>query len=144
MPDIKTIKRSAIHPTDYSRPFWEAAKHSRLLLQFCPETKRYQHFPRPVSLYTGKRNLEWKEASGRGFVYAVTITRRGPAAFNGIEPYLVATIQLDEGVRFMSNLVNCAVDAAHVGLRVKPFWQKAEGDLTYLLFQPDEEPAGPQ
>jgi uncharacterized OB-fold protein len=143
MPDIKTVNRGAIHPTGYSKPFWEAAKHGRLLLQFCPEAKLYQHFPRPVSLYTGKRNLEWREVSGRGVVYAVTVTRRGPPAFNGAEPYLVATIQLDEGVRFMSNLVNCPVESAHVGLRVKPFWQKGEGDVTYLLFEPDKDPAGP-
>jgi uncharacterized OB-fold protein len=143
MPDITTVERPRLHPTAYSMPFWAAAKQERLLLQFCPVARKFQHFPRPVSLYTGKRDLEWREVSGRGFVYALTTTRRGPVAFGGAEPYLIATIQLDEGVRFMSNLVNCSIAAARIGLRVKPFWLKTDSD-TYLLFQPDDGFAEPQ
>jgi uncharacterized protein len=144
MSSVQEIRGPALVPTDVSRPFWEATREGRLVMQYCPVAGKFQHFPRPVSQYTGKRNLEWRDVSGRGFVYAVTVTRRGPPLFRAAEPYLVATVQLDEGVRIMSNLVNCSVDAAFVGMRVELCWKDIEGGYKYPLFQPESERAGRQ
>ena len=51
-------------PTNFSAPFWEAARQQKLVIQYCPDSGKYQHYPRPISIYTGKRNLEWREVSG--------------------------------------------------------------------------------
>lgn len=56
-------------------PFWEAAKRGKLVLQFCKDTNQFQHYPRPVSIFTGSRNLEWREVSGKGVIYACTVIR---------------------------------------------------------------------
>ncbi len=53
-------------PSDFSRPFWEATKQHVLLLQYDPDAGRYQFFPRPASIFTGRRNLEWRAAAGTG------------------------------------------------------------------------------
>jgi uncharacterized OB-fold protein len=124
-------------PTEFSAPFWEAARQRKLVIQYCPESGKYQHYPRPVSIYTGKRNVEWREVSGKGFVYAMTITRRGPPAFRGQEPYLVATVELDEGVRLLTQIVNCNVEDARIGMRVRVRWRALNDEFSFPVFEPD-------
>src|SRR5258708_22487719 len=76
MSEAKKIARPLARPDIYmkTRPFWEAAKQHKLMLQCCKDTNQYQWFPRPVSIYSGKRNLEWREASGKGTLYTWTNT----------------------------------------------------------------------
>ena len=124
-------------PTNFSAPFWEAARQQKLVIQYCPESGKYQHYPRPVSIYTGKRNIEWREVTGKGFVYALTITRRGPPAFRGQEPYIVATVELDERVRFLTQIINCDVDKARVGMRVRIRWRVLSDEFSFPVFEPD-------
>jgi uncharacterized OB-fold protein len=124
-------------PTEFSAPFWEATRQQKLVIQYCPDSGKYQHYPRPVSIYTGKRNIEWREVSGKGFVYALTITRRGPPAFRGQEPYLVATIELDEGVRLLTHVINCNIDEARIGMRVRLRWRVLSDEFSFPVFEPD-------
>jgi uncharacterized OB-fold protein len=119
-----------------SRPFWEAAANQRLVLQYCVRTGRFQHYPRPVSIYCGGRELEWREVSGKGSLYAFTITRRPPPAFAGQEPYVVALVDLDEGVRFMSSLVNCDINQVRTGMRVRVTWRQGDAPSVFPLFEP--------
>ena len=124
-------------PTNFSAPFWEAARQQKLVIKYCPDSGKYQHYPRPVSIYTGKRNIEWREVAGKGFVYALTITRRGPPAFRGQEPYIVATIELDERVRLLTQIINCDVDKAKVGMRVRLRWRVLNDEFSFPVFEPD-------
>ena len=76
MSEAKKVVRPLPRPDIYlkTRPFWDAAKEHKLLLQFCKDTNQYQWYPRPVSIYSGTRNLEWREASGKGALYSWTNT----------------------------------------------------------------------
>jgi len=75
--DTLSVKRSIKH-FDFSEPYWEGTKQKKLVLQRCKATGKFQHFPRPVSIFTGRRrDIEWKEVSGKGTVYSYTITERG-------------------------------------------------------------------
>ncbi len=120
---------------DFSQPFWDGAAQGKFLLQYCPESGQYQFYPRPLSVQTGKRNLEWREVSGRGTVYSHTVTYRSPIAAKGIQPYIVVLVDLAEGVRVMSNLVGCAPDAVKIGMAVKLAWVKA-GEDNFPAFEP--------
>ena len=124
-------------PTEFSAPFWEAARQQKLVIQYCPESGKYQHYPRPVSIYTGKRNIEWREVSGKGSAYALTVTRRGPPAFRGQEPYLVAIVELDEGVRLLTHIVNCSGEDARIGMRVRLRWRVLSDAFSFPVFEPD-------
>ena len=98
--DTLSVKRNIKH-FDFSEPYWEGTKQKKLMIQYCKATGKYQHFPRPVSIFTGRRrDIEWREVSGKGVVYSYTFTRRGPPAFRGTEPYVVASVTLDVGVNF--------------------------------------------
>jgi uncharacterized OB-fold protein len=122
----------------FSKPYWDATRDKRLVLQYCKVAKRFQHYPRPVSIFTGRRrDLEWREVSGKGQVFTFTIAVRGLQAFRGHEPYAVALVTLDEGVNVLANVIHCKSDELHVGLRVKACWLPLEDGTHLLQFEPE-------
>jgi uncharacterized OB-fold protein len=129
-------QRPAPVPLSFSEPFWEAAQRGKLALQYCPTSGKYQFYPRPISVYSGKRDLEWREASGKGTVYTYTLSRRAPPPFKNVAPFVVAVVELAEGVRVMANLINCPPDQARIGMPVRLAWVKA-GDMNFPAFEPD-------
>jgi uncharacterized OB-fold protein/zinc transporter ZupT len=96
--DTLGVKR-AIRHFDFSEPYWQASKQKKLVIQYCKVTGKYQHFPRPVSIFTGRRrDIEWREVSGKGKVFSFTIAHRGPPAFQGAEPYAIASVTIDDAI----------------------------------------------
>ena len=74
--DTLSVKREAPKPRSYSKPFWEATREKKLIVQYCRKTGQYQFFPRATSLFTGRPDLEWREVSGKGEIFSFTIARR--------------------------------------------------------------------
>jgi uncharacterized protein len=116
--------------------FWAKAKEGKLVIQYCKDTGRPQFFPRPVSLATGRRRLEWREASGRGTVYSFTNTFSAWPGHEHRVPYLCALVELEEGVRIVCNLVNVKAEDVRIGMQVKLVWEKLSEDFNYPAFEP--------
>ena len=136
--DLLSLDRPLPPVRSFSAPFWEATREKRLLLQYDRVAQAYQFYPRPTSIYTGRRsNLEWREVSGRGTLFDFTIVRRARPPFRDHEPYAIAVVTLDEGVNVMSNLIHCPEDELKAGLRVKPAWHPLSDGRHLLLFEPD-------
>jgi len=129
-------QRPAPVPHNFSKPFWEGAQQGKLMLQYCPASGKYQFYPRPVSVYTGKRDLEWREASGKGTVYTYTVSYKAPPPFKNVAPFVVATVELAEGVRIIANLINCPPERVTIGMPVCLAWVKA-GDMNFPAFEPE-------
>jgi uncharacterized OB-fold protein len=128
-------QRPAAQKSGFNAPFWEATREHRLVLQYCTVARKFQHYPRPVSIYTGRKTIEWRAVEGGGVVYACTVTRRGPPAFRGREPYIIATIELDEGVRLMSNVVVAdSQQEVSIGARVKLQWAPMADGFNFPVF----------
>ncbi|CAM3353379.1 Zn-ribbon domain-containing OB-fold protein [Bordetella flabilis] len=102
-----------------TRPFWDGIAQGKLVLQYCTVAGRFQHYPKPVSSYTGRRALEWREVSGKGVIYAATVVRIPGPGVEGRIPLCVATVELDEGVRIIANILNCEPAELAVGKRVR-------------------------
>jgi uncharacterized OB-fold protein len=86
-------------------PFWDALRSGRLLLQYCTVAQRFQHHPRPVSIYTGRDTLVWREVGGAGVIYALTwLNGARPAGASGHGSSCIATVELNEGVRLVARL----------------------------------------
>jgi uncharacterized OB-fold protein len=134
--DTLDITREPPKPRSFSRPFWEATRDKKLMIQYCRKTGKYQFFPRANSIYTGRRDLEWREVSGKGEVFTYTVARRARPPFQGHEPFLIAMVTLDEGVNVMGNVVNCELDQIRIGLRVAPYWHPLSNGTHLLMFQP--------
>ncbi|MGI8937031.1 MAG: Zn-ribbon domain-containing OB-fold protein, partial [Iamia sp.] len=119
-------------------PFWAATRERRFTLPWCQTCDRPHWFPRDFCPHCLTGDVEWREASGRGVVYAVSVMPK-PAnpTMAGREPYAVALIELAEGVRMMSEVTGCPPDEVTVDLPVRLRWE-ALGDGRHLpLFEPD-------
>ncbi len=108
-------------PDPVAAPFWEAAGEGRLLYQECPACGHRQFYPRAVCTACGA-DPRWAEASGRGAVHTYTIVRQyGAPPFRDELPYVVAVIDLEEGVRMLGNVTDCPVDEVRVGMAVEAY-----------------------
>lgn len=130
-------KRPVPVPSNTSRPFWEAAKERRLVIQYDRQAKRWQFYPRAIGLDSGRRDLEWREVSGKGSVYSYTVTHIPTAGFEDKVPYALAIVYLDEGVRMLANVIHAAPDDVRIGMRVKVCWEEIGDDAVYFAFEPD-------
>ena len=118
-----------------TRPFWEGVEQGKLVLQYCTEAKKFQHYPKPVSIFTGRRTLEWREVSGKGSIYAFTVVRIPGPGLEGRLPLCVATVELDEGVRMIANIVDCAPEQLSIGARVTLAWDTLAEGKRYPAFK---------
>jgi hypothetical protein len=126
-----------------SKPFWEAASRGELLIQRCPSGHR-QFYPRAVCKVCGL-DPEWERASGRGTVHTFTIIRQNHARpFRDELPYVVAVVELDEGVRMMGNITDCAVDQVRIGMPVEVHMVAPEPDMGVAFWRPVGDGDGEQ
>ncbi len=135
--DTLSVVREPPHPRRFASPFWEATRRKKLVLQFDPASGRYQFFPRPSGLVSGRRALEWREVSGKGAVFTYTVAHRAREPFRGHEPFLIVMVTLDEGVNMMANMVHCPLETMKIGLRVKPYWAALANGMHLPMFEPD-------
>lgn len=135
--DTLDVCRPAPRHFSFSEPYWEGTRERKLLLQYCRASGRYQFYPRPISVVTGGRDLEWREVSGRGEIFSYTVARIGRPPFADKEPYLIATVTLDEGVNIIANVIGCSLDQMAIGMRVRPAWAPLPDGTNLLLFEPD-------
>jgi uncharacterized protein len=119
--------------------FWAGAKQGKLMLQYCTVSQRFQHYPRPVSVFTGRKTLEWREASGQGTLYSWTVTRSAWPGNEARVPYICAHVDLDEGVRFLCNLVDCEDVDLKIGMRMIVRWDQLSEELSFPDFTPIRE-----
>lgn len=119
--------------TEVDKPFWDAVQNQKLVLQYCRECGRLQYLPRPVCLDCFSLNLDWQESKGTGKVYSFSQVyipvRPGPRIYvqdMGV-PIILASIELDDGVRAVSEIVDCKPEDIHIGDRVHVCFRDAPG-----------------
>ena len=132
------MKRITPPESTTAKPFWDATRDQRLALQWCNACDKAIFYPREVCPRCAGTSLEWRDASGRGQVYAVTVPRLsgGRSGDSSDDPYCVAIIELDEGVRMMSNVIGIAPDDVTVGQPVEVTWEPLEDGRNLPQFQP--------
>jgi uncharacterized OB-fold protein len=122
-------------PSPTSRAYWDAAKRHELMLQHCGACKSYIYYPRdrcPQCLGDG---LEWRKVSGRGKVYSYTIVRRASTRSFADKPYVLAIVELDEGVRMTTN-VEAPPETVKVGMPVAVYFDDVTPERTLVKFKP--------
>ena len=123
-------------PTRTTEKFWEAAKEGKFLLQYDPAAKKYQFFPRPASVYSGSRKLEWRESSGKGTLASQTYVRVPLRGFEDIVPFTLVAVDMDEGVRVVGRLLNVRREDVKPGMRLKICWEDFQ-NARFYAFEPD-------
>jgi uncharacterized OB-fold protein len=100
------------------KPFWDATAEGRLLLPKCEDCQAVIWYPRPFCPQCASLRVSWVEASGRGSIYSFTINRRGTADlpdYRNSGTYVLAYVELEEGPRVMTNIVDCDPDSVRIG-----------------------------
>lgn len=106
-------------PDHESAEFWRRVASHALALQRCLACRAFRFYPRALCPECLSDRAEWVAASGRGTVYSFTVCHRPASeAFAAATPYIVALVDLAEGVRLLTNLVDCAPTEARVGMPV--------------------------
>lgn len=122
------------HPTELSRPYWEAAAEGRLVLQRCAACGKVRHYPRLLCDSCYSDAVAWTPASGRGTVHSWTVAYHAfHAAFAAELPYTLVTVDLDEGVRALGRWRGDA--GLSIGQRVQGGFEAREGGID-LVFAP--------
>jgi len=130
MPTMATEQPMPAPPVDPSnQAYFDAAREGRLLIGKCLDTGRHFFYPRPVSPFTLSNNVELVPASGRGTIYSVTIMR-------GKTPHAVAYVELEEGPKMFTNIVDCDLDALRIGQPVTLAFRDAEDGQPMPVFKP--------
>lgn len=125
-------------PIDRTQPFWDGLREHKVKIQYSPSSDRWVFYPRSHAPLTLADDLEWREISGEGSLYTYTIARRPTAPdFAGDEPQIIAVVELDEGPRLTSTLVNVDEHEIAVGMRLCPVFEDVPGaELTLLRYEP--------
>lgn len=131
------LARPMPEPTPVTEPFWQGLNEEKVLLQRCDDCRAWVFYPRSNCSNCLSRNLTWERVSGAGEVYSFTIARRPTAPhFVGLEPQFIAVIELAEGVRLNSVIVNISESDLRVGMQVRPVFDTSQGDQALLHFAP--------
>ena len=100
--------------------YWASARDGKLSLQRCALCQTFRFPPGYSCRKCGSTDAEWVSVSGRGTIYSFTIVRRGPTPeFASITPYILALVELDEGPRILSHLVEDELEQIAIGDRVE-------------------------
>jgi uncharacterized OB-fold protein len=119
-----------------SAPYWQGLHDGKLLVQRCQDCGEVQLYPRDRCLEC-RGPVAWVEASGRGRVYSFTVIRQNYARpFRDWIPYVVALVDLEEGPRLMTDLVDCEPDDVQVGMAVEARFEVVSDDAGIALFAP--------
>ena len=130
-----TYDKPLPEPTLDSKPFWDGLKEHKLMLQQCAACGRVRHYPRPVCDHCYSMEVDWREASGDGVLHSWTITHHAfHHGFKGDLPYILATVDLAEGVRMQCQLKGVEPEELAVGLPVRMAYQTATDTVTLPVF----------
>lgn len=131
-----TYNKPIPEPTLDSQPYWDGLKAHRLLLQKCGECGKIRHYPRPVCDNCFSMDVEWIEATGKGKVHSWTETHHPfHPGFKGDVPYILVTVDLDEGVRMISQLKGATLEDLEIGMPVEVYFEDATENLTLPMFR---------
>ncbi len=124
-------------PTPETEVYWQGCRKHELLLQRCTQCNEFQFYPRIICTKCTSENLEWVKATGRGRVLTFTIIRRAVSeAYAADVPYVIALIQLDEGPKMMSNVVQCDPETLVVGSPVQVVFEDWSDEISVPQFRP--------
>ena len=127
--------RLAPTTTPDTRFWWDALKDGTLLIQRCAGCKTLRHPPRPMCPHCNALTWDTVESSGRGEVFSFVMPLHPPYPWFEY-PFIVVLVDLEEGVRLVSNLCEIAPDDVTIGMPVEVFYETYDDGLVLPQFRP--------
>lgn len=120
-------------------PFWEGTARGELRLRRCTSCGTVAWPPRTFCPACSATDPVWFAAAGTGEVYTFTVVRKAQGAWRDAPPYVIAYVQLAEGPRIMTNIVDCDPESVHIGLAVHVVFSLSANGYALYRFAPDSE-----
>ncbi len=123
-----------------TEPFWEATRQRRLVLPRCQDCDAFFWYPRERCPRCLGAQIGWETAAGNGTVHSYNVMRKpGNPLMADEVPYVIALVDLAEGVRMTTNIVGCEPEDVHCEQRVTVDWSVELSDQRRLpMFRPVE------
>ena|SRR6202158_4243697 len=131
------IDKPLPRPTEDSAPYWEATRNGELRMQRCDDCEHVRFPPSLLCARCLSEKSEWVQLCGRGTVYSwIVVHQSQHPAFNADTPYNVTIVQLDEGPRLHTHLVDCPNDQIRIGMPVEVVFDRVNDEVTLPKFRP--------
>ncbi|MGB6106124.1 MAG: OB-fold domain-containing protein [Pusillimonas sp.] len=115
--------------------YLQAAQRGQLLVGYCAACQRHHHYPRPQCPHCFSPEATTRPSSGEATLYSFSVMRRSA------QPYVIAFVRLSEGPTVMTNIVNCDIDAVHIGMPVRLVVPNPDDEWPLLMFEPHPDKA---
>jgi len=131
--------RNGIRFTRWCSPFWEGTKDGELLIHQCKDCGNKMFPPRLYCTNCMSQNIEWVKASGKGKIHTYSVAYEYPptrvARFLSV-PYIIALVDLEEGVRMITTIVDCQTEDVRIGLDVEVGFRDIGEGVVLPTFKP--------
>jgi len=136
MPKGGKASRPVPQPTPETRHFWDGTRAGEIRLQRCDACSTVYFPPRPFCPSCSSRSVSVFRASGRAKLASYVINQRPHPAWD--EPYSIALVELEEGVRMMTNVVGCpqTPESLVLDMPLEVTFEKLTDEITLPLWKP--------
>ncbi len=135
--DAKAYRKPLPHLDEEMRPWWEALQRHELYVQRCQHCGDLRFHPRAVCPSCLSSRTEWVRAKGSGKIYTFTVTYQNQASgFRESLPYVMAWVELEEGLKMLTNIVDCPPEQVRIGMPVEAVFDDVTPAVTLLKFRP--------
>ena len=135
MASSSATRRPLPRPEGLDSEFFEHCAQRKLCFQRCTACHTWRHVPRLMCASCGSADWEWSESSGRGKVFSWTVTHQAMhPAFADDVPYVVALIELEEGVRMVSGLRGIEADELALEFPVQVVFEEVGEGVSLPFF----------
>jgi uncharacterized protein len=129
------IPASMLQQDSDSRPYWEGLRQGELRIQRCNSCSKAVFYPRSICPHCHSDQLAWIVASGKGTIYSYTVVHQAFGPFAADVPFVIAIVELEEGARMMSRIVDAPRERVAVGAAVRVTFENVGEDLTLPYFR---------
>jgi uncharacterized OB-fold protein len=133
---MSTLPVPAPLVTPANERFWAATAQNRFELQRCTACDTVVWFPQRRCPECWTESLDTFDAAGTGTVYSFTVVRRGNGDWRDAAPFVLAYVELDEGPRVLTNIVDCDPDDVHIDMPVTLLWHDTGENSSLYRFRP--------
>lgn len=132
MSGVQTVAEGASRTVGADAHYFGRLAEGVFEIPRCQACERHHFFPRVCCPHCGSQTLDWVVPTGRATVYSTTIVRKPDG------DYTVCLVDLEEGPRMMSRVVDMPVEAVRIGMAVQArIDQTADGPLLVFVARGD-------
>ncbi|MFT5530956.1 MAG: putative OB-fold protein [Candidatus Poriferisodalaceae bacterium] len=126
----------APQPSLEDQPYFDGLAEGRISLPRCNACGLTIWFPRSMCPACYSEDVTWTDCSGNGSIYSFTVIRKGQGRWRDASPYVIAYVELNEGPRIMTNVIDVDPDTVAIGDQVTASFVPTEDGPPLLRFTP--------